>query len=273
MPRWSSRVMEATKRASSVNPHIGVWVPYVEPIVHTVDPPPIESRIALAPAGWPDVVLDTLYEIYFVSRIAQHVIRNVVKRTTIYDGDNSAVPDSHEPYAGRTLGMPADAYARASRGGGWAALVRVDTTQARRTENGLPRSLRFSLLHELVHAVTITNGCFRAWSTHDRCEAARTGAGSPEEAFAWMIENIFRYEVSGIGRNRYESPSAIPSGALPAPGNSVPGLGAVEQNNVRFAEAFLPRLAHGLAALHASVVPYNPFRDRSRSSHPVAPCQ
>ncbi len=208
-------------------------------------------------------MFDALHDIYFGSNVAQHVIRNIVKRTTIYDGGNDAAPDSYEPYAGRLITMPTAVYARASRGDGWAANVFVDTTQRRRTERGLPRALRFSLMHELVHAMNITNGCYRRWTSYEGCETDAAGAHSPEEAFAWMIENMFRYEVSSIGRDRYDDPSGIAT--LPTARSTIPGLTGFEHSAVRFAEARLPRLARGLGALGPNVTPYNPFRDLDRS--------
>lgn len=245
------------------NPHIQLWIPYLDPHSGGWLPPPLPERVsAEMPARWPFQVLDALDAIYDGSAVGRVVIDHVVGRTTIYDagqGSNYASPDVLEEHEGRLL-LPAEANAEAATHG-WPATVHIDATQSARTQEGLPRDLRYSLLHELVHAVTITHGCYRGWSPNQSCYVEATGAPSPEESFAWIVENMYRYEVSRIARSRYIDARGLPYGALPNAANTVAALEAIELYAVAFARAFLPDLAAALASLDRRTVPYNPFRD------------
>jgi hypothetical protein len=256
----------AQRVGARANPHIQIWVPYVDPRSGGFFPPPMPERMIAQPTPrWPFPVLDALDELYYGSHVGRVVMDHVVKRTTIYDagrGGNYASPDVLEALDGRLL-LPAEANAEAATGRGWAATVHVDAAQTGRLDHGLPRELRFSLLHELVHAVTITHGCYRGWSPNQRCYVDTTGAPSPEEAFAWVVENMYRYEVSRIGRSRYVDGRGLAFGALPNSRNTVRALDTIEIYVVAFARAHLPGLAAGLAALDRREVPYNPFRDVS----------
>lgn len=234
---------------------------------HDADAPLAQRESPNPPPGWPDSVRDALYEIVRGSRVGAAVVDSIARRTTLFDGGGGNItnPDALEAFDGRLL-LPSDAYEQA-RSRGWAAVVYVDTRQRLREEARLPHELRFSLLHELVHAVNITQGAYRAWEQYrEPCAREAARAFGPEEAFAWIVENMYRCEVSGIARAQYDDSYGLPFGVLPTPSNTVSALSAMEIDSVEHARQRLPLFARRLEALQ---VPYNPFRDAdTRLPHP-----
>lgn len=248
------------------NPQIQWWVPYVDPMRNS-NAPMAQRESPEPPPRWPDTIVDALSAIVRTSRVGEAVVASITRRTTVFDGGGGNItnPDALEAFEGRLL-LPPDAYEQA-RSRGWAAVVYVHTRQRVRNERQLPLGLRFSLLHELVHAVNITQGAFRAWEQYrEPCAADAARAFGPEEGFAWIVENMYRCEVSGIARAQYDNEYGLPPGVRPTPSNTVRALNAMEIESVAHARERAPLFARRLEALN---VPYNPFRDaNTRLPHP-----
>jgi hypothetical protein len=264
--------MSAHKEPFRRAPLIEVWVP----AVGAMQVPGVRPGADVAdrlwdpqPAGWPHTIFDALNDLLDHSAVGRAVIRNLMRRTTIYYASSAQTDaDSAEPYRGTHLTMPNDLYREASNGLGWAAMIMINSMNPPRLQFGVHYNLRLTLLHELVHAVTVTNGAFRVRSTTN-CEQSE-GSSSLEETFAWIIDNMHRSEMQTTGRHRYtESRPLVPNQA-PSPSNTgLAALDVIERNHVHFAEMRLPDLARDLRRI--GTVSYNPFRDRAGSRSNAAP--
>lgn len=113
-----------------------------------------------------------------------------------------------------------------------------------------------TFVHELVHAVNITWGNYRIHISYPDPE--RRGAPSPEEEFAWLIENMYRSERRMWLRHRYLGERTR------APGTRSLGASLVEREVVELCWRKVRPLAQRLARIDARTCPYNPFREHAR---------
>lgn len=142
---------------------------------------------------------------------------------------------------------------------GCEAVIRIDPTRpAFHTERGLLKTPDSSLAHELAHAVAITHGAFLP-PDGDNFEATYR-APSREEAYAWIIENMYRREARYSIRNNYLDNAATSFAADPSDSSSGIPLRHLERAAVehfrRKAAAFVTELER----IPEDVCPYNPFR-------------
>lgn len=201
------------------------------------------------------VELRLLLERLAGTRVGRTVMTFVQRRATIHPGTRCQTqPD---PYADNPLDhepglLPEDARFQATYIGA-NAMIGFAPTHARYAEGAATWSPDVSLLHELVHAVTITCGIDQH-GVYTREEARRRAAPSGEEEVAWVVDNMYRSERGMWLRSLYEGPLERPGS--PLRGSRLRTFEAVSYWN--------RRLRPFAAELERIDVPYNPFRDFAR---------
>lgn len=138
-------------------------------------------------------------------------------------------------------------------------MVRIDPHyRPSSTEGGLLKAPDSSLAHELAHAIAITHGAFDPPT--DRTFEGTYRAPSREEAYAWIIENMYRREARYSIRKTYLDSEATSFAADPSDSSTGIPLWHLERAVVdhfrRKAAAFVTELER----IPDSACPYNPFR-------------
>lgn len=207
------------------------------------------------PQNWPQCVVDLLDQVRR-TRVGRALVRHVRRQTTFYAFDLSLGAQADvDPYLDEYgWGPPTSDLHVAARRVGCRALIRVKPDQTViHNEGGLLRSPDISLAHELAHAVAITNGAYLVHTS------PAYGAISREEAYAWMLENMYRREARYSIRNNYLENGATLHFSDPSDESTGILLRRLEQEAVEHFRRRVPALATELERIPAEACPYNPF--------------
>lgn len=204
----------AERRSCPFGRHLEYWSACVDPRLAVNGVRIAETRHPSAPSNWPECLTDVLARIRH-TRVGRAVVRRLRRRTTIYvdDGRPGALPDPYpldDSLGGPLRPSPEDFIEARTRG--CEAVVVIDpTATAFHNRGGLLSTADVSLFHELAHALAITHGEHRTADTG----TARYDAPSREEAYAAVLENMYRDEARYGLRRSYLDHSVIPYGAAP----------------------------------------------------------
>jgi len=239
--------------------HLQYWDTCVQPSTRFAATMPIGENMHPEPLpGWPAPLARVLRRVAS-SAVGRALIRHPRRRTTIYYRNDTpeSEPDHHTDERGP--GHRQAALAEAA-GQGCRALVWLNpAAPPHHDATGLLRVPDVSLVHELVHAISITHGGFRPARVD--AVAARFHAPSLEEGRAVVIENMYRDESRYLLRREYLDGGAIAYGATPTSRNTGTPIGELEADTVRHFRLRAPGLASELERIPAHVCRYNPFRD------------
>lgn len=210
------------------------------------------------------LTLDRLW----ASDVGRAVMSCVRRRTTIYATivDNLTDADPYPDLPGE-IGDGAIAAAReaAATTGARAMIWLGLNAPTTRRAGAVAWAPEASLLHELVHAVNVTWGNFQLHVSFTAADTRRLGVSSPEEEFAWVIDNMHRSERGMWLRGQYEG------GELVAPGRPLTGRRESELRVAARCNSRVRMLAARLEQIDARRCPYNPFREYAALSPMARP--
>lgn len=225
------------------------------------------TRHASPPERWPECVVDALDRVR-EARVGRAVIRHIRLRTTFYPGAApQADVDLNQLNDASATGVQRTTATHRARTVGFPAQILIDPNlSAYRSTNGLLQVTETGLVHELFHAMNITQGCSRLGGNDDVSQRCR--APSTEEAYAVVIENMFRSEMHYCARRTYFDLEPVAYCAAPTSANSGIPLTALERRMVLFYRTHVSMFAGELAAIPEAACRYNPFRVVRREPAP-----
>lgn len=260
------------------NPLVQYWSLSIEPGYRADLPPghtirPLAERIDPSPpADWPQCIVRNL-DMIRTTAVGRALIRHLRRRTTIYAGLPGEANADVDTYDDSPVSRDQEvALARASRGG-FEARIRVDfNAPARHNERGLLKTVDVSLSHELAHAISITNGGYSHSFSSNISEnqalasrfTSRYRATSREEAYAVIIENMYRRESRVSIRDNYIDSGATPYAGDPTDDNTGIPLTQLESAAVGHYRRFAAGFVSELERIPEAQCSYNPFRRLDR---------
>lgn len=223
--------------------------------------------VSVDPDSWAlelQLTLDRLW----TTDVGRAVMSCVRRRTTIYATivDNLTDADPYADLPGEVAeGAIGAARAAASTTGARAMVWIGLNAPVRRRQGAVAWAPEASLLHELVHAVNVTWGNFQLQQAFANRDVQRLGVSSPEEEFAWVIDNMHRSERGMWLRGQYEG------GEMVAPGRPLTGRRESELRVASRCNSKVRMLAARLEQIDARRCPYNPFREYAAMSPTARP--